>query len=147
MSAPIVFLICGVSGSGKTWACKNQNDFNYVPHDAYFNDISGALSRAHSLVPDLPLLTECPFAERPLRDELTAAGFEVRPYFVVEQPNIVAARYLKRENKAASKSTITRATTILDRAKEWNSPWGTSEQIRVLLATEGVTMRKMREQR
>ena len=139
----IVYLVCGVSGSGKTWACKQlADDFNYVPHDKHYLNIVGALKDAHAMFPNVPLLTECPFGERPLRDELEANGFEVRPYFVVEAPNIVSMRYAQRENKPAPKNALTRAVTIMERVREWNAPYGTSEQIRVLLAAEGIAHRK-----
>lgn len=126
---PTVYLVCGVSGSGKTWVCKQlQHKFTYVPHDEHFKDhdsVAVGAAKAH----DKPVITECPFGERLLRAKLEKAGVKVIPYFVVEHPDIVARRFLLREKKPIQKAAITRAVTIIERAKEWHAPMGTSEQI------------------
>lgn len=80
-----------------------------------------------------PILTECPFAERVLRESLEARGIIVLPYFVVEMPHLVAARYFKREGKPLPKAALTRASSIINRALEWNAPCGTSTDIHAIL--------------
>ncbi len=47
----------------------------------------------------------------------------------MEDPAVVQERYLKREGKPLYKAGITRATTIKDRATEWNATNGTSNEI------------------
>ena len=59
-----LYLICGVSGSGKTWVCKQlTNKYNYVPHDLNFANIYQAISIAAQKSKN-PIITECPFGER-----------------------------------------------------------------------------------
>lgn len=82
---------------------------------------------------DKPLLTECPFAERIVRSELEDAGFKVHSYFVIEPVSTVSKRYLQREKKLPKQNVLTRAATIINRAKEWDAPHGTSDEILKLL--------------
>ncbi len=76
-----------------------------------------------------PVLTECPFAERELRDRLSAVGIHVIPAFVVEPPHVVAERYAKREGRPAPQAVLTRARSIRERALEWKSFMGTSSEV------------------
>lgn len=125
-----VYLICGVPGSGKTWVCEQLKDkFTYVPHDMFLKTLSSAVVGAAKLSTVKAVLTECPFGERLLREELEAVGCHVIPYFIVEKPEVIKARYEKRENRPLPKANHTRAASIIDRALEWKAPWGTSEQI------------------
>lgn len=159
-----IYLVVGVSGSGKSWACRQAADkFHYVPHDrcwvhpskknwdpatvwaADLGDDSRYLPGAKSnhaevliaavKVAKRPVLTECPFGERVLREELEAAGIKVIPIFVIEKPGIVALRYQKREGKEIPKAALTRATSIIERAKEWRAYSGTSEEVLFHLKT------------
>ena len=133
-----VYLVCGVPGSGKTWVCNQLTEsFTYVPHD---DDLKSphrrAMLKARLYCAERIPLTDCPFAERELRLSLEAFGFIVKPYFIIEHPDICAARYFTREGKQLAKSSLTRAVTILQRAREWNAPCGTSEEILALLKSE-----------
>ncbi len=124
-----VIVVCGVSGSGKSWACRQVADkFNYIPHDEHYKDhvqvITKELNRSNKTV-----ITECPFGERVFKQALEANGLTVLTVFVIEDPDLIAERYYKRENKELPKNAYTRATTILNRALEWGSFYGTSEQI------------------
>lgn len=154
---PPIFLICGVPGSGKSWVCRQLSDkFKYVPHDRCWSHHTlkpgdgidekwpaGAISNhletilEESSKNNKPLITEIPFGERKLRDDLEGRGLEVKPFFVIEAPHIVASRYQQREGKPIPKNVHTRATSIIDRAKEWNAPHGTSGEILNLLKNEG----------
>lgn len=133
---PVLYLLCGVPGSGKTWVCRQlSNKMTYVPHDDYIKSgLLPALMRAAALA--LPVLTECPFGERELREELERRGFDVRPVFIVEKPDVVAARYFNREKRPLAQASITRATSIKRRAEEWQAPYGTSADILALLERE-----------
>lgn len=123
-----VYLICGVSGSGKTWVCKQLTDkFTYVPHDQHYRDQVDAVLKASS--PSRPVITECPFAERILKQQMEEKGLEVTPFFVITAPDKVAEQYFAREGKKVGKNVYTRASTILNRAIEWSSFHGTAEEV------------------
>lgn len=124
-----VFLVCGVPGSGKTWVCKQLTDrFNYLPHDEHYKDHATAI-QVLAKDSERPVITEVPFAERILRETLEKAGLDVTAIFVIEDPEVVKERYETREKKDIPKANITRATSILNRAKEWNCLYGTSTEV------------------
>lgn len=128
-----VYLICGVPGSGKTWVCERLKDkFTYVPHDEYMKQIRRALVE-HSFISTKPLITECPFAERELREKLEQSKMIVRPYFIVEAPQVVKQRYEAREGKLAPQNILTRAVSIVDKVREWGAPHGTAQEVLNLL--------------
>jgi gluconate kinase len=153
-----VIVVAGVSGSGKSWASRQvAGKFHYIPHDrcwvspgskgwdpkqtweATAGDASryqpGAKSNHAEVLIEAakiakkPIITECPFKERELRETLEAAGIEVIPVFVVEPPNVVAERYEKREGKPIPKNVFTRAETIINRAHEWGAFFGNSNEV------------------
>jgi gluconate kinase len=153
-----IVLVVGVSASGKSWACRQAAPlYHYIPHDrcyvspgrkgwdermAWAADmtddsrwVDGAKSNhlevliAAAKIATKPVLTECPFGERPLREALEAAGCKVLPVFVVEPPQLVAMRYMKREGKPIPKAALTRATTIVARADEWGAFKGSSGEV------------------
>ena len=153
-----VILVCGVSGSGKSWASRQMaGTFHYIPHDRcwvmpgkrgwdasqVWEAGSGDASRyepgaesnhadvliAATQIAEKPVLTECPHGERLLRERLEQAGVKVIPVFVIEPPDLVARRYLAREGKSLPKNVWTRARTIVDRAREWNAFMGTSDEV------------------
>ena len=145
-----VYLVCGVSGSGKSWACRQVRDkFFYVPHDACWvhpdatptitpdakwgprGSKSVHLEVLLKIVKEAkkPVLTECPFAERELREGLERNGIKVIPVFVIEEPRTVAERYERREGKPIPKAALSRASSIINRAREWNGFYGTSTQV------------------
>lgn len=124
-----VYLLCGVSGAGKTWVCEQLKDkFTYVPHDKYYDSICEAITH-FSMENENPVITECPFGERILRDSLERLSFTVIPVFIIETQDIVASRYFLREGKPIQKSAHTRAISIIARAQEWGAPFGTSTEI------------------
>jgi hypothetical protein len=145
-----VYMVAGVSGSGKSWVCRQLKDkFNYVPHDICWthpharpdkgDDPKWGPPGSVSIHPDVisemaryskrPVLTEVPFAERELKETLERNGHQVIPVFVIEHPAVIAERYEKREGKPATKGVLARASSIIDRAKEWNAFHGTSEEV------------------
>lgn len=131
----VIYLICGVSGSGKTWICRQlSGKFVYIPHDDYIG--TDLVKTFESFTEDGPFITECPFAERVLKGDLESAGFEVRPFFVYEDPQIVIERVMKRDGKMPSKSVLTRAKSIKNRIDEWKAPHGTSVELLSLLKNE-----------
>ena len=125
----IVYLICGVPASGKTWVCKQLiGKFMYVPHDDHLKDFVGAVTRAAS-ISDKPILSECPFGERKIKEQLEANGLFVVPMFIVEDMHVIAQRYVEREGRYFPKQHATRAISIKDRAIEWDAFYGTSQEV------------------
>ncbi len=123
-----VTLLCGVPGSGKTWVATALRDkFCYVEHDYCDDPVGQAWIAANTQAK--PVLLDCPFAERKIRDALIDKGLNVTPVFIVEDPATIAHRYASREGKPASKSTLTRSVTIKERAEEWGAKFGTSTEI------------------
>lgn len=123
-----VYLVCGVPGSGKSWVCTQLTDkFDYLPHDD-FTDFAGALATV-AKISQKPILADCPFAERLLREKLEGRSIPVIPIFIIEEPGVVARRYQKREGRSVSKSTLTRAVTIRNRANEWNAFQGNAQEV------------------
>jgi len=145
-----VYLVCGVSGSGKSWVCRQLADkFNYVPHDRcwehpYAKPAEGLdpkwgpagckSTHLETLIKEAkeskkPVLSEVPFGERGIKEGLETAGVKVEAVFVIEDPRLIAERYLKREGKPLHKAAFSRAFSIKDRAIEWKSKMGTSQEI------------------
>ncbi len=134
-----VYLVCGVPGSGKTWVCKQLTDlFHYIPHDLYYSTHVKVLVKAVREA-SKPVLTEVPFGERLIREELEAKGVTVIPYFVIIKPETARKQYTARENKPYPKMFFSRASTIKNRAIEWNAPHGTSPEILALLKAEATS--------
>ena len=128
-----LYLICGVPGAGKTWVCNQlKYKYTYLPHDDYKKTFVQAVINA-ACTSARPLISECPFGETEVTEQLGFKGITVYPYFIVESPHIVSNRYFKREGKPLYKGAITRATTIKDRAIEWDCPFGTAQEILELL--------------
>lgn len=124
-----IYLICGVPGAGKSWVCKRASSrYDYIPHDDYIKDEENYLDMLTS-ERDRPVITECPFGERALREKIEFAGGKVVPVFVVESADTVRDRYFKRRGTLPAKNVLTRAATIKERAKEWEAFSGTSEQV------------------
>jgi dephospho-CoA kinase len=124
-----IYLVCGVPGSGKTWVCNQLKDkFDYINHDNYKKNYALILKSAASYSKK-PILADCPFAERALRDELVKSGYKVIPVFIIEDPSVSKQRYETRDKKPYPQSFLTRAKTIENRAKEWDAFAGTSKQV------------------
>lgn len=145
-----IYLVIGVSGSGKSWILRQLADkFTYIPHDrcwehpdakpdegldpkwgpkgsksTHLKEISENAKKSEK-----PVITEVPFAERQLREDLEAQGFRVIPVFVVEDSDVVQKRYESREGKPIPKAALSRAKSIIERAREWRAFYGTSSEV------------------
>lgn len=108
------------------WAADMKDDSRYLPgaKSTHLEVLVMATKIAMK-----PVLTECPFAERVLREQLEQFGIEVVPIFVIESPALIAERYQRREGKQIPKAAFTRAGSIVDRAREWGSFFGTSNEV------------------
>jgi hypothetical protein len=76
-----------------------------------------------------PVLTEAPFGERKLKEDLEAAGVRVRPVFVIEDAEVIRRRFLSREGSLPSQGVITRLSGLKARAISWDAFWGTSDAV------------------
>jgi adenylate kinase family enzyme len=124
-----IYLICGVPGSGKTWVCEQLKDkFNYIPHDLHYTKHADVIleEAKHSLK---PIITEVPFGERLLKEDLEKRGANIKTVFILEHPQVVKQRYEAREKKRIPQSFLTRSSTIHKRAMEWSAPMGNSKEI------------------
>jgi len=144
---PVVILVCGVQGSGKSWVCRQlASRFDYVAHDrcwshpsavpdagldpkwgppgsvsTHLAEVVKAAEKAVRLV-----ITEAPFGESALKMQLEAAGLEVIPVFVDEDIATIQKRYLKREGKPLPAGVASRAAGIAQKAASWGAFSGTS---------------------
>lgn len=133
MKGKDIYLVCGVPGSGKTWVCDQlKSKFEFIPHDDHKTGayLFKALKSAAS---NKPLLTDCPYAERELKESLEKAGFTVHPYFVIESLETVSTRFKAREKRDLPKAFATRVGSIEKRVKEWKAKSGTSEEVLKML--------------
>lgn len=125
----MIYVVCGVPGAGKTWVCSQLGDkFKYVPQDEYIKQRAKYLDLLCS--PSYkPMLTDCPFGETRLRDDLETRGIEVTFLFIVEHPLTVSIRYWNRESRKLDPSSYARASTIGTKADQWRSFKGTSAEV------------------
>lgn len=134
MKQPI-YLVIGCPGSGKSWVCEQLTyKFDYVHHDEYIylKALAGEYVRAileRAEVATRPLLIEAPFSISQTKQPLEEAGYVVHPVFIIEDPDVVAARYLKRESKEIPRGHLTRMRTYAERGTEWGSFMGTSDAV------------------
>jgi shikimate kinase len=138
MSQPI-YIVAGVPGSGKSWVCEQlTQDFQYLRHDGwaqrktvtnntYLENYSKELVAA-SLISKKPVLGDCPFAERLLKENLLFHGGHPTFLFLTVEPDQLIERYVERM-KPLPKGHLTRARSMNHRAKEWKSFYGSSDDV------------------
>lgn len=129
-----IYLVIGVPGSGKSWCCEQLTDkFEYVHHDGFiYLKQPGAYLRAvleKAAVATKPLLIEAPFSVSETVGPLEAAGYTVKQIFIIEPPEVVSMRYLKREGKYIPKGHLTRMNTYAERAKAFGTFAGPSTNV------------------
>jgi gluconate kinase len=162
-----VVLVCGVAGAGKSWICRQlKDDYYYLPHDrcwshptaapgigddvpwgppgsksTHFADVLAAAKNASKTV-----LTEVPFGERQLKEDLEAAGVTVQPVFVVEDGKTITQRFMAREGSMPSKGVMTRLAGLQARAQNWRAFWGTSDEVLSYLKRRGAPTARQKAQ-
>jgi gluconate kinase len=162
-----VILVCGVAGAGKSWICRQlKDDYHYVAHDrcwshptaspaegddvpwgppgsksTHLPSLIGAARSAHKTV-----LTEVPFGERQLKEDLEREGIVVQPVFVVEDPVVIRKRFMAREGSLPSKGVMTRLAGLQSRAQQWRVFWGTSDEVLAYLKRRCAPSAKQRMQ-
>lgn len=129
----IVYLVVGVPASGKSWVCNQlKHKFLYLAHDlyieagrqAYIDDIEDLAFASIK-----PILVETPFSVSQFTEPLAKAGITVKPFFIIEELDIIAKRYEERGNGPMPEANITRLSTYYKRANELGAFKGTSKQV------------------
>jgi RNase adaptor protein for sRNA GlmZ degradation len=133
-----IYIVSGVPASGKSWVCNQLKDlFEYVAHDGWSQrDKLGSKDYLAKYARELlekaktsakPVLGDCPFSERELKELLEKGGATPKFIFLKASPADLVSRY-KERNKPLPKGHITRQTSIPERAKEWGSFYGASSE-------------------
>lgn len=123
-------LICAVPGSGKTWICKQLDQFSYIPHDEYPVDRYHVKLIEAAQWSKKPILAEAPFRCSVLIEQLKEKEISVKTYHIDEPLVRVIDQYEKRMKKRFPKQHMSNYYRYRDR--EWDHR-GTSEQILSIL--------------
>lgn len=126
-----VYLLVGAPGSGKSWVANQfKHKFIYLPHDKYPNNYKEVVQQNIMLqqLSGTELLIETPFSVSEYMD-LNSPTTKIIPVFILETPEVTAARYLEREGTPIPKGHLTRIQTYTKRAKELNAFSGTSSEV------------------
>jgi tRNA U34 5-methylaminomethyl-2-thiouridine-forming methyltransferase MnmC len=137
MKSRKIYMIVAVPGSGKTWVSEQLKDkFDYVHHDGYIGHIKNPNAYVEAILETLkdetskkPVLIEAPFSISKIKDPIEQEGWKVTPVFILEHPNVLAERYMKREGRPIPKGHLTRMGTYAQRAKAWKAFTGTSAEV------------------
>lgn len=130
-----IYGIVGIPGAGKTWVTSQLKDkFHLCHHDAHIGHASQPDSYVREILHALehsvkPILIEMPFSMSAIMEPLAAKGYRVKPVFIIESPEVVSLRYLRREKKMIPKGHLTRMNTYAQRAKAGLGFAGTSQEV------------------
>jgi hypothetical protein len=122
---PIVYLVAGVSGAGKSWVCKQLIDkFTYVSYDANPKSKHAELLKQPSDKPKLydPPIKISTFIKRHSNE------FDIRSIFIIEDEEVIKARLEQRGGKF-TESAKKRMVAILNRSKKYGIFSGTSDEV------------------
>lgn len=128
-------MLTAVPGSGKTWVTNQVKDrFTFVHHDGFIGHIRQPEVYVNAILEAAadskrPLLIEAPFSMSQIMEPLEAEGYKVIPVFIIEDPEVLKARYFAREGRDIPKGHITRMGTYAQRAKAMGGFSGTSAQV------------------
>jgi uridine kinase len=126
-----VFILVGSPSSGKTWVSSQlRGKFQVIEHDHYSNkgEYIRELGNA-AKAGDKPILGNTPFGLSEIMESLQDRGLEVKPVFIIEDPNVLKQRYQQRDGKEIPQGHLTRQNTYLERARELNAFFGTSSEV------------------
>lgn len=122
---PVLYLVCGVSGSGKSWVCNQLNDVSYLPSDS-----AGKKNHVEKLL-------ELSKLNKPLVYDLSVGistfikrnidKFDIRPVFIVETKELILERLKQRATGTALSDT--RIVAINKRAQSYATFSGTSQEV------------------
>jgi len=129
------FLLIGVPCAGKTWVTRQLGSkFHHITHDSFIgqgsqNAVYTEAILEASKTAAKPLLAEAPFSISEIKEPLEKGGLVVTPIFIIESPEVITERYLKRNNKPIPKGHLSRLETYRCRAREMHAFQGTSDQV------------------
>lgn len=125
-----IYLLVGVPGSGKSWVCNQLSEmYEHIPHDDYMKGgYLEALLEASDEDGD-PILAEAPFSVSQIKEPLEGEGRQVFCVFIIESHNVLSERYYEREGRPIPRGHLTRQETYRERASEYDSFMGTSEEV------------------
>jgi len=132
---PDIYMLVAVPGTGKTWVTDQiKHNFTFIHHDGYIGHINQPETYVKAIKEaakdsDKPLLIEAPFSISQIMGPLEAAGYEVKPVFIVEKPEVIAERYKQRENRTIPKGHLTRLNTYIQRADAMGAFKGTTKEV------------------
>lgn len=120
---PIVYLVCGVSGSGKSWVCNQLKDkINYVSFDDVPKNEHESCLHKNSVSLYDPTFKISTFIKK------NAHLFDIRPVFIIETEKTIEARLIARGGIFSDK-TVNRMRSIDKRTKKYGVFSGTSLQV------------------
>lgn len=133
----MIFLVCGVPGSGKTWVLKHFT--NVIHYDAHFS--TPRLEYAKRIVKQYKdttsfVVADCPLGISEIMNELLRSKVPVTLCAIIEAPEVVTLRYFQREGKSIPKQHLSRIKTIVDRCIQYKGVRGTSQQILEYIQTQ-----------
>lgn len=128
-----IYLIVGCPGSGKTTIGeKLQDKFHFVRHDDFMHDepaYARSLWETTRVAPEKPVLGEIPFGLSKIQEDLESRDVKVVPVFIIENPLVIAKRYLEREGKQIPPGHLTRQKTYAQRAAQLKAFSGTAAEV------------------
>ena len=126
---PVVYLVSGVSGAGKSWVCEQLLDkFSYVSYDRNSKSKHLDLLKQQSDKPKLydPPIKISTFIRR------HSDIFDIHPIFIIEDEATIKARLAQRGG-VFTDSAIKRIAAIESRNKKYGVFSGTSSEVLVYL--------------
>lgn len=144
---PPIYMIIGCPGAGKSWVVGQTGDaYHLVHHDAKLKRTNAQYVREiHDAArsQDRPVICEAPFSVNEILQPLRALGHAVTPLFILEEPQVIAERYRKREGRDIPKGHLTRQETYRKRAVEMGAFYGTSTEVAMMLKSGVRTLELM----
>ncbi len=119
-----VYMICGVSGSGKSWVCNQLSELiEYVSFDGNSNKYHVDLIRSikGNVLYD-PTINISTFIRR------NSHEFDIRPIFIIENEDVIRKRIEKRNGKWKN-SMLNRMNAINSRSNKYGEFSGTSSEV------------------
>lgn len=127
----MIYLICGVPGSGKTWVLSQFK--NTVHYDQHFNTprkiYSDKIIKMQRLNPFIDIVADCPLGISEIVSYIRAEGQDIEPVFIIAPPEVIATQYYRREGRPIPKQHLGRIATMVQRSKEYGSYCGTSDAV------------------
>lgn len=128
---PLIILLVGVPGSGKTWVCDRVKDsYHIIKHDEYLDGGYLAAIMAAARCIAKPILVETPFSMSAFMEPLCEEGLAVMPIFVIASESDLERNWDTRGTKPhARKGHLTRQNTYMARAESHGAFCGNSSDV------------------